>query len=82
MNPNLHTPLPPSFFNPLERYSEAEWEQLPPEWRSELETQYVRNHPVLREKVERGLESYHHRQGYLPTEAELGLTEELAEEHA
>jgi hypothetical protein len=76
MNPNTHTPLPPAFFNPLERYSEAEWEQLAPDWRSELETQYVLNNPVLRDKVERGLNSYRQKQGYLPTEEELGLAED------
>ncbi len=75
---NLLPPLPlhPSFFNPLERYSEDEWEQLDPDWRSELETLYVLNNPVLREKVERGLESYRQGKGYIPTTEELRLIED------
>jgi hypothetical protein len=73
MNPLIHTPLHPSFFNPLERYSEAEWEQLDPDRRSELETLYVLNNPVLREKTDKGLEAFYRGEFFEVTPQQLGI---------
>jgi hypothetical protein len=42
-----------SVINPAEAYSDAQWEKLNPDLRSELETQYVLSLPGLKKRLER-----------------------------
>jgi len=39
------------------------------------ETEYVRHNPILREKVERGIENYRQGNWFVPTQEQLGLDE-------
>ena len=41
----------PSVMNPAEAYTDAQWEKLDPDFRSELETQYVLSMPGLKERL-------------------------------
>lgn len=38
--------------NPAQAYTDAEWEQLEPDQRSELETQYILNNPLLMKPIQ------------------------------
>jgi hypothetical protein len=38
--------------NPAEIYTDAEWDQLEPDLRSELETQYILNNPILMKQMQ------------------------------
>ena len=37
--------------NPAQAYTDTEWDKLEPDLRSELETQYVLNNPILMEQI-------------------------------
>lgn len=37
--------------NPAKAYTEAEWDKLAPDLRSELETQYILNNPILMKQI-------------------------------
>jgi hypothetical protein len=41
-----------SAINPAQTYTDTEWEQLEPEQRSELETQYILNNPLLMKQIQ------------------------------
>jgi hypothetical protein len=38
--------------NPAEVYTDAEWNKLEPDLRSELETQYILNNPILMKQMQ------------------------------
>jgi len=38
--------------NPAQAYTDSEWEKLEPDLRSELETQYVLNNPILMKQIQ------------------------------
>jgi len=38
--------------NPAQAYTDAEWDQLAPDLRRELETQYVLNNPILMKQIQ------------------------------
>ena len=42
-----------SVINPAEAYTDAQWEKLEPDLRSELETQYVLSMPGLKERLDK-----------------------------
>ncbi len=41
-----------SVINPAQVYTDAEWEKLEPDLRSELETQYILNNPILMKQIQ------------------------------
>lgn len=64
-----------SVINPAEAYTEAQWDKLDPELRSELETQYVLNSPKLMKKILLAEANYCHRKYFIPTDEQLGFGE-------
>jgi hypothetical protein len=38
--------------NPAQAYTDAEWDKLVPDLRSELETQYILNNPILMKQIQ------------------------------
>jgi len=41
-----------SVINPAQAYTDAEWEKLEPKKRSEIETQYILNNPILMKQIQ------------------------------
>ena len=66
---NAPRKIPTPVLNPAEAYTEAEWDNLDPETRSELETQYVLNNPILMKQILCGEEG----EWFTVTPAQLGL---------
>ncbi len=59
--------------NPAEAYTDAQWDQLSPDLRSELETQYVLNNPELMKKMALAEENYQKARYFIPTDEQLGF---------
>jgi L-lactate utilization protein LutC len=59
--------------NPSEAYTDAQWDQLSPDLRSELETQYVLNNPELMKKITQAEENYRQGRYFIPTDEQLGF---------
>ncbi|RKZ47161.1 MAG: hypothetical protein DRR16_33770 [Candidatus Parabeggiatoa sp. nov. 3] len=57
--------------NPTEAYTEAQWDNLSPDLRRELETQYVLNNPELMKKIALAEENYRQGQYFIPTDEQL-----------
>jgi len=62
--------------NPTEAYTDAQWDKLSPDYRSELETQYVLNNPELMKKVALAEENYRQGKYFIPTDKQLGFDTE------
>jgi len=75
------TPLPQSqgevvstcLINPTEAYTDAQWDKLSPDLRSELETQYVLNNPELMKKMALAEENFSKGKFFIPTDEQLGF---------
>jgi hypothetical protein len=59
--------------NPTEAYTDAQWDKLSPDLRSELETQYVLNNPELMKKIALAEENYRQGKKIIPTDEQLGF---------
>jgi len=59
--------------NPTEAYTDAQWDKLSPDLRSELETQYVLNNPELMKKMALAEENYRQGKYFIPTDKQLGF---------
>ncbi|HIE02927.1 MAG TPA: hypothetical protein EYP59_22035 [Thiotrichaceae bacterium] len=59
--------------NPTEAYTEAQWDNLSPDLRRELETQYVLNNPELMKKIALAEKNYRQGQYFIPTDEQLGF---------
>jgi len=59
--------------NPTETYTDAQWDKLSPDLRSELETQYVLNNPELMKKMALAEENYRQGKYFIPTDEQLGF---------
>jgi hypothetical protein len=69
--PREVVPIP--VINPAKAYTEAQWDKLPPDLRSELETQYVLNNPELRKKMALADKNYRQGKYFIPTDEQLGF---------
>jgi hypothetical protein len=59
--------------NPAEVCTDAQWDKLSPDLRSELETQYVLNNPALMKKIALHEENYSKGKYFIPTDEQLGF---------
>jgi hypothetical protein len=59
--------------NPAEVCTDAQWDNLSPDLRSELETQYVLNNPELMKKMALAEENYRQGKYFIPTDEQLGF---------
>jgi len=71
--PNQEEVVSTYMINPTEAYTEAQWDNLSPDLRSELETQYVLNNPELMKKIALAEENYRQGQYFIPTDEQLGF---------
>ena len=70
---NQEQVVPTAVINPAQAYTDAEWDKVSSDYRSELETQYVLNNPELMKKIALGKENYRQGKVVIPTDEQLGF---------
>ena len=70
---NQEQVVPTDVINPAQTYTDAEWDKLPSDYRSELETNYILNNPELMKKITLAKENYRQGKYFIPTDEQLGF---------